>query len=30
MAGERIVVIVDGERKAGLLRSWNVAATCCA
>ena len=30
IASERTVVVVEGERKAELLWSWNVAATCCA
>jgi putative DNA primase/helicase len=29
VAAKRMVVVVEGERKADLLWSWNVAATCC-
>jgi hypothetical protein len=29
IAGNHPVLIVEGEAKADLLRSWNVAATCC-
>lgn len=30
LAGERSILIAEGERKVDLLRSWNVPATCCA
>jgi putative DNA primase/helicase len=29
IAAKRVVVVVEGERKADLLWSWNVPATCC-
>jgi hypothetical protein len=30
VALDRVVLIVEGEAKVDLLRSWNIAATCCA
>jgi hypothetical protein len=30
LANGQVVLVVEGERKADLLREWNIAATCCA